>query len=175
VQLAPNESPFFWVGTLGPEESKGVFFYLEGTGTTETPQPHTITIYEGDPSDGITIGRDLFAYTHVEESDPTTLSEITDVYLVNASPTLGATFELHVEGTTGHMGRDRVGLLSPAGRLDWPAEAFDLIETRIAFSGGNTATWTNTLGATLARRLDTDYHATYTLSLIHISEPTRPY
>ncbi|MEM6645172.1 MAG: T9SS type A sorting domain-containing protein [Bacteroidota bacterium] len=162
VQLAPNESPFFWVGTLGPEESKGVFFYLEGTGTTETVQPHTLTIYEGDPSDGVAIGRDLFAYTHVEESDPTTLSEITDVYLVNASPTLGATFELHVEGTTGHMGRDRAGLLSPAGRLDWPAEAFELVETSIAFSGGNTATWTNTLGAAFARRPTTDYHATYT-------------
>ncbi|MEM1095151.1 MAG: T9SS type A sorting domain-containing protein [Bacteroidota bacterium] len=162
VQLAPNESPFFWVGTLGPEESKGVFFYLEGTGTTAAAQPHTLTIYEGDPSDGVTIGRDLFAYTHVEESATTTQSAITDVYLVNASPTLGATFALHVEGTTGHMGRDRVGLLSPAGRLDWPAEAFDLIETHITFSGGNTATWTNTLGATLGRRSNTAYHATYT-------------
>ncbi|GAB5519535.1 MAG: hypothetical protein RhofKO_17860 [Rhodothermales bacterium] len=162
VRLAPNESPFFWVGSLGPNESKGVFFYLQGLGTTDQAQPHTLSIYEGAPADGVTIGRNLFAYTHVEDSQPASVSEITDVYLVNDSPTLGSTFELHVEGTTGHMGRDRLGLLSPAGRLDWPAEAFELIGSDIAFAGGNNVTLSNALSSTLDRRNASTYHATYT-------------
>jgi hypothetical protein len=45
-----------------------------------------------------------------------------------------------VQGDTGTIGTSKVLAFSPAAYLSWRPDAFQLINTSIVFSGGNTGT-----------------------------------
>ncbi|MFM8930305.1 MAG: hypothetical protein ACKOS8_00320, partial [Gemmataceae bacterium] len=132
-----------------------------------------------DSPTGAIEGTQNFSYSNYYwPSDPTSFDKaITDdikasankVNSVTYSPNpsvLGGTFTMVVQGDTGTIGGSKVLAFSPAAYLSWRPDAFQLINTSIVLSGGNTGTYTNTLFISAANPAATAYTASYTFRAI---------
>ena len=167
VSIAPNEDGVVHLGAMNAGESKMAFFYLQVTGTGDSlvAQTHTVRVYNGNPSAGASqIGSALFTMTPVMETIQALANKVTTVISGPNPSMLGGTLTMTVTGKTGTIGAAKVLSFTPATYLGWRADAFELYQSTITLSGGNTGSYTNQLlipPASIPSTSDTDYQAVY--------------
>lgn len=163
VTLAPNEDGVVKVGDLAAGASETVFFYFAASAASVAAQSHTITVYDDRPSyGGAVLASQGFTFTAVEETIAALANKVTAVVTGPNPPGLGGIVTITVTGQTGTIGNSKIVSYSPATWTSWPANAYQLVGTRIVMTGGNTATYTDQLYAVVANKAATDYTATYT-------------
>jgi len=88
---------------------------------------------------------------------------------VATAPILGGDMTLVVTGITGTMSSTRpdkgIFSFSPASLADWPADCFELKDTKIELLGGNTGTYDDGLVVDNLDKPATDYTITYTFNV----------
>lgn len=92
-------------------------------------------------------------------------NKVTGVTYSPSTPELGGTITMQVTGETGTIGANRNFAFSPATLPSWPATYFELIDTSITLSGGNTGTWNDTLYITPTNAADSGYVINYTFKV----------
>ena len=163
ISLAPNEDGIVHIGAMNPGETRAAFFYIQATAGPATGQQHTVSIYEGNPATGTFITSANFTMS-VQETIQALANKVTTVVSGPNPSTLGGTLTMTVSGKTGTIGSARVLSFTPATYLTWAANSFELYQSTITLSGGNTGTYTNQLlipAASIASTSDTDYSAVY--------------
>lgn len=173
VSLAPLETNYYTFGTLSPGESRTAFFYLQAGNPTTAFQGHTINVYEGEPSSGTLLSSSSFGFTAVRESISAASSKISVIVAGPTPPVIGGILTITADGNSGNIGGERIMSFSPAGFLDWAADAYELISTEITLSGGNSAVLNDQLFYSAGSSQSTAYHAVYTFRVVATtSEPT---
>lgn len=165
IGLASTESGIVHVGPLAPGASKTVYFYLmsSGAGNTSTPlQTHTVSLYPTRPDLAASnICSDPFSLT-VEETIKAVANKINTVMSGPTPPELGGVMTMTVTGDTGTIGAAGIFGITPASLIDWPANAYKLVGTKMTLSGGNTGAFNDTLYKVLPNSQTTSYTLTYT-------------
>jgi hypothetical protein len=159
VSLASNETNLYYLDSLPAGTTETAFFYIQASGTTSTPQSHTVSVYEGEPPSGVFISSASFTFTSVGSSVSAASSKVTTIVSGPTPPTLGGILTIQVNGDCGIIGRDGVMIFSPAGFPDWLADAYELVETEITLSGGINANLTNQLYYSATSRKNITYSA----------------
>ena len=176
ISLAPNEDGIVHIGAMDAGETRAAFFYVQATGATAVAQQHTVGVYNGDPSTGTPLGSASFSMT-VQETIQALANKVTTVVSGPNPSTLGGTLTMTVSGKTGTIGAAKVLSFTAATYLTWAANAFELYQSTITLSGGNTGTYTNQLlipPGSLASTSDTDYQAVYLFRAVAFTGGTVP-
>ncbi|HEX8311245.1 MAG TPA: DUF11 domain-containing protein [Chthoniobacteraceae bacterium] len=179
VSLAPNENGVISIGAMAPNETKMAFFYLSATALTATPQGHTVTLLDNAPGIGATIASANFSLTGVEDTIAANANKVNTTVTTPNPPSVGGLVTITVTGGTGTIGSPVVLAFTPASFSNWRADALQLINTQITFTGGNAGTFTNTLLIPTAglNSADTSYTAVYNFRIINttgVSTPVSP-
>ena len=164
ISLAPNEDGLVHLGSLAPGQTKTAFFYLQASSVTATPQTHTIRIYP-DRTGSSQLASDNFSMT-TEDSIQANANKVVTVITGPNPAELGGIVVMTVSGDTGTIGAGRILSFSPAAYLNWRADAYELISTRITLTGGNNGTLNDQLYAFAASSGDTSYEAVYTFRAV---------
>lgn len=173
VSLAPLETNYYTFGTLEPGETRTAFFYLQASNATTVFQGHTINVYEGEPPDGTLLSTSSFEFTAVRESISAAANKISVIVAGPTPPIIGGILTITVDGNSGKIGSEGIMSFSPAGFLDWAADAYELISTEITLSGGNNAVLNDQLFYSAGSSRSTEYHAVYTFKAVATTaEPT---
>jgi len=173
VSLAPLETNYYTFSTLSPGETRTAFFYLQASNPTTTFQGHTINVYEGAPPAGTLLSSSSFGFTEVRESISAAANKISVIVAGPTPPVLGGILTITVDGNSGKIGSEGIMSFSPAGFLDWAADAYELISTEITLSGGNNAVLHDRLFYSASSSKSTLYHAVYTFKTVATTlEPT---
>lgn len=173
VSLAPLETSYYTFSSLSPGESKTAFFYLQASNATTVFQGHTINVYEGEPPAGTLLSSSSFGFTEVRQSISAAANKISVIVAGPTPPVLGGILTITVDGNSGKIGSEGIMSFSPAGFLDWAADAYELISTEITLSGGNNAVLDNQLFYSAGNSQSTLYHAVYTFKTVATtSNPT---
>jgi uncharacterized repeat protein (TIGR01451 family) len=159
ISLAPNEDGFMHLGPLAPGQTKTAFFYLQASGATTVPQTHTVRVYPTRPP-AAQLASASFSMT-TEETIQANANKVVTVVTGPSPPELGGIVTMTVTGDGGTVGSTRIMSFSPAGYLDWRADAFELISSSVTLSGGNTGTYDDQLLITVASFSATEYSAVY--------------
>ncbi|MFM7034771.1 MAG: hypothetical protein ACKOYJ_06205, partial [Planctomycetia bacterium] len=139
VNLGQYEDGLYHVGRLegpgaGSTRYAMAYIYFTATGTTNVPQKHTVSVYDGKPGDPSVPSRLILpaqtcTYSNVYDVISANDSKITSAFLSVQPPEqmpLGATMTMTVLGQLGQA--DNV-LFTPACRADWNADAYVLEST----------------------------------------------
>lgn len=171
VSLAPNEDGVVHLGAMNAGESKMAFFYVQASGATSTAQSHTVRVYNGNPATSTQLASASFSMT-VQETIQALANKVTTVVSGPNPSTLGGTLTMTVSGKTGTIGSAKVLSFTPATYLNWAANSFELYQSTITLSGGNTGTFTNQLlipAASIPSTSDTDYQAVYLFRAVNFT------
>lgn len=172
VDIAPNEDGVTHVGPLANGASTTVYFYLAAS-TEGTSQTHSVALYPSKPT--LTTSDCTYSFSYaVEETIKAAANKVTGVSYSPSTPELGGTLTMEVTGETGQIGGTRAFAFSPATLPSWPASSFELIDTSITLSGGNTGTWNDTLYITPTSPSDSDYVIHYTFKIKGAPNSTTP-
>ena len=165
ILLAPNEDGLVHLGSLAPGQTKTAFFYLQASSVTATPQTHTIRVYPNR------FGSSQLASANFSmTSEDTIQANANKVVTVVTGPNpaeLGGIVVMTVSGDTGTIGQGGVLSYSPAAYLNWRADAYELISTRVTLTGGNNGMLIDQLYAIAASSGDTAYEAVYTFRAVN--------
>ena len=172
VSLGSNENGITHVGPLANGATTTVYFYLTAS-AAGTNQSHAVALYPSRPSLSSVDCSYPFTYS-VEETIKAAANKVTGVTYSPATPELGGMLTMQVTGQTGTIGANRNFAFSPATLPSWPATSFELIDTSISLSGGNTETWNDTLYITPTNPADSDYVITYTFRVQGAPNTTTP-
>ena len=166
VSLATLETNYYTFTTFASGETRSAFFYLQASSPTAAPQGHTINVYQGNPATGTQLSSSTFEFTEVRESISAAANKIDVIVAGPTPPVLGGILTITVDGNTGKIGRERLLSFSPAGFLDWAADAYELLSTEITFTGGNNDVLYDELIYYAGSNKSTDYHAVYTFRAV---------
>jgi len=166
VALAPLETNLYNFNILNSGETRTAFFYLQAGSATTAPQGHTINVYEGDPATGVLLSSSIFEFTEVRESISASANKIDVIVAGPTPPILGGILTITVDGNSGKIGSERIMSFSPAGFLDWAADAYELISTEITLTGGNNDVLNDQLFYSAGSSRNTIYHAVYTFRAV---------
>lgn len=166
VSLAPLETNYYTFNTLASGETRTAFFYLQANSATTTFQGHTINVYEGEPPTGTLLASSSFGFTEVRESISAAANKISVIVAGPTPPIIGGILTITVDGNSGKIGSEGIMSFSPAGFLDWAADAYELISTEITLSGGNNAVLNDQLFYHAVSSRSTIYHAVYTFRAV---------
>jgi uncharacterized repeat protein (TIGR01451 family) len=169
VGLAPTEDGLVDLGSLASGETKAAFFYLRATANTTTPQGHTVTVYNGPPSFGLSLAAAGFSFFEVQDTIQANANKVTTVVTGPTPPELGGLITITIDGDSGTIGSARVMAFTPAAVSTWPANVFEVYACSVTLSGGNSGTFSNMLlipPASLPSSSDTHYRAVYYLRAV---------
>jgi len=169
VSLAPLETNYYTFNTLDAGETRTAFFYLQASNTTTTFQGHTINVYEGDPLTGTLLTSAYFGFTEVRQSISAAANKISVIVAGPTPPIIGGILTITVDGKSGTIGSEGIMSFSPAGFLDWAADAYELVSTEITLSGGNNEVLNDQLFYTAPNSRNTVYHAVYRFRTVGIT------
>ncbi len=145
VGLAPTEDGVVNLGSLANGQTKAAFFYLRATANTTVDQGHTITVYNGPPAFGPSLGSGTFVFTDVVDTIKANANKVTTVVTGPTPPELGGLVTISVEGDSGTIGSGNVMSFSGAVLASWPANAYEMFASSITLSSGSSGTFSNTL------------------------------
>jgi len=146
VDLAAGQQATQPVPALPSNASSTEYFLLAASGTTTTPQTHTITLYNGRPGFGSVLCSRTFTYSDVVDTIKALANKVTGI-TSSASPstaTIGSSVTITVTGNTGTLGAGPAndpGVLSytPDVLVDFPASAWQLARTEMTISPDGSA------------------------------------
>lgn len=181
VGLGAGQPSAEQLATFPSGTSKSLFWYLTASAQTSTAQNHAVTVYSHQPglSNSTALCTTAGGFTAVSGTIGANANKISSVTLSGTPPTLGASFSITVQGTTGTIGEGpTVGSgpaatpvdpnslwTSPSSISGWPAGAFRLVGTKVSISPDGTASpqvYTDTLHLTNLGTVSRDYTAVYT-------------
>ena len=161
VQLAPTEDGLQSLGSLANAEAKYVYFYFVSSAATAVGQAHDVVVYDTVPSLAPSpVCQSTFSVTS-EETIKAEANKVDTVVTTPSPPELGGIITMTVTGSTGTIGNADIFAYTPAAFPDWPADAYQLLDTRIVMTGGNNATFDDILFLNSLNNQDTDYTLTY--------------
>lgn len=169
VGLAPTEDGLVDLGSLASGETKAAFFYLRATANTTTPQGHTVTVYNGPPSFGVSLASQTFSFFEVQDTIQANANKVTTVVTGPTPPELGGLITITIDGDSGTIGDAKIVAFTPAAVSTWPANVFEVYACSVTLSGGNSGTFSNRLlipPASLPSSADTHYTAVYYLRAV---------
>jgi hypothetical protein len=169
VTLAPGAPGAIDLGPLANGQTKTAFFYLGSNADTNVTQTHTVSVFNGPPASGSLLASQDFSFTSVQSLIQANSNKVTSVVVSPSTPTVGGTFTITVNGSTGTIGSAEVLDFTPAAYSSWRADAFQLTGATISFSGGNTGTFTNTLAippGSIGSTANSNYVAVYTFQVV---------
>ncbi|MFN7141116.1 MAG: hypothetical protein ACK4UN_17440, partial [Limisphaerales bacterium] len=171
ITLAANENGQSNLGPLANGQTKPVFFYLTASGATTAEQGHTIEVFHGHPTfGGDLIASQTFTFRSVQETIQANANKVNIMVYGPEPPTLGGIVTIEVWGQSGTIGAAKVLSYTPAAYANWRADAYDMVESVITFSGGNTGSYTNRLLVPVDNAVNTDYHAVYRFRAVGVTE-----
>jgi hypothetical protein len=110
-----------------------------------------------------------FGFTEVRESISAAANKISVIVAGPTPPIIGGLLIITVDGNSGTIGGEGIMSFSPAGFLDWAADAYELISTEITLTGGNNEVLNNQLFYTAQSFQNTHYQAVYTFRAVGIT------
>lgn len=148
--LAASQSASIPVRATSQAGHPLVYAYLSATAISASAQTFTVEVWNGKPgqagSTQVCAASDGFS--SVTKVISAAANKITAVTLSNGSPAIGGSFDISADGDTGTVGggpasdQDSSGngvfSMAPAMSDAWPADAFTLTGTQVAFTGGST-------------------------------------
>ena len=174
-----DEDSLFHIGPIAANETKAAFFYVCSTHTGKTEsaaQPYDIKIYSDKSSLVIDSAIGTYPFNDTTIFDDVIVANANKVVAVWAGTSndeLGTVATLTVDGDTGTLGcinppstctgaEGGPLAFSPATFTGWRADAYELVESSIVFSGGNNGTYTDVLHFdSFPSSADAHYVATY--------------
>src|SRR4051812_29042803 len=184
VTLAAHAASTIHVGPMAANATKTVFFYLAASAATTNAQSHTIHVYDGKPGAG---GTQLTSSTQsltVSDTQQANTNKIDLVTVGSATPNLGGSFSVTVNGHTGNTTSTPMLYFSPAAAVTFLADVFQVTSTSISFNetgcpsvSKNCSTIVDSLqipAANMPDSADTPYTAVYTFRAINTSAGTTP-
>jgi uncharacterized repeat protein (TIGR01451 family) len=193
LRLNANQPSTFPLGNLGAGSTTPAYFFLAASpvAQTATAQNFSVNVWQGDPAHGgtqlCTVGDGYSG--GVYDTIQASANKVQDVTgdsvaatVSNASPVIGGTITLSVEGTTGTLGNGPDGTPfiyeTPTSLGTWPAGSFRLTGTTLTLSPGASQTvYTNLLQVSNAAwGAAQDYIAQYTFQITGTTaSATTPY
>jgi uncharacterized repeat protein (TIGR01451 family) len=166
INLATYEDGIVHVGPLANGASTTVYIYLNATGAPSSgnsaAQSHTVSLYPTRPNLAVgAICGDPFLLV-TEQTIKASANKINTVVSGPIPAALGGIVTETIIGDTGVIGSAGIFAFTPASDPNWPANAYQLVSTKIVLSGGNTGTYNNTLYLSGLNSKDTSYTITYT-------------
>jgi hypothetical protein len=177
IGMATNSASQINLGPLGSGATVTAFFYLGetaaglalGTSGSGVTQSCTVNVLNGSPT-GTSLASQNFSFTNtgsntaLQDTIAASANKVTTVVTGPVPDALGGIVTMTVTGHTGTIGSGNVLFFTPASYSDWRADAYQMIGSSVALSGGNTGTFTDTLlipSASITSSSDTSYTATY--------------
>ncbi|GAA1901975.1 hypothetical protein [Lapillicoccus jejuensis] len=182
IALAASQPTSMPLGATAAGAHTPAFFLLDASAASLTAQTHTVQVWSGKPG---AAGSSLLCATSggfggVDETIKAAANKVQDttgdgvaVTLSTATPRLGGSISVSVEGSTGTVGSgttaDPNGLyMTPTALPSWPAGAFRLTGTSLLISPDGSApaqTYTNLLHLGSLGSSSRSYVATYTFTI----------
>ncbi len=176
ISLGASASDTYQVGAVADGANDTAFFYLSSKvlTTNTVPQSHTVTFFDGPPSDNKPIVSQSFTINAQYDLIAAAANKITGATLTPANPVLGDTITVTLQGQTGTIGTgynaSYAMYYTPAAFGNFPAGSLKLESTKLVFSGGLTGTYTDDLlvpkADVQANTGSADYVATYTFKAV---------
>lgn len=177
ISLGAGASNKYKIGNMANGASSPAFFYLTATGATANVQNHDISVYLGDPDNGGVIQgtAQTFGLTTVQDTIKAAANKITGGSVsAGSSLKLGDTFTVSVSGQSGTLGAgpggtvpiQQLAFAGPSVLATFPAGAFKLLSTNLAFDAGSPATVANSLATTRSASSSVNYTMTYTFQAV---------
>jgi Cys-rich repeat protein len=180
ISLAASEDGIVHLGPMssaGGGSVKTGFIFLTTTGPTTEAQTHTISVLDGPPGVGTVIGTADFSLV-ASETIKANANKVETVLHLPDVPALGSEFTMTVTGATGTIGDEpdygQVLSFTPAAAPAWPCQAFELVGSKITFSGGNTDVVTDALMYIAPNTPNSPYVAEYRFRIADLTVSTTP-
>src|SRR5579859_2464423 len=172
LSLGGNDPGVAHLGSLAAGATMPAYFYLSvdcssytsGNCNISTAQGLSVDVYLGPPVDNLIASLTTNDIT-VKDAIAANANKVNSGSISTTTPTVGSTFTVTVNGSTGSIGGSNIFALSPETDSSFPADSFDLIGTSLTFSNGGTGTYTDLLQiptSVMSGIASTDYTVTYT-------------
>jgi hypothetical protein len=178
LTLASGQPAAERIVSLASGSSGSLYWYLNAPTASNTAQGFTVTVYQHRPgaANATPLCTATGGFNKVLGTLSASANKVTSISVSNSAPSLGATFDVTVTGTTGTMGSgpsdnsDPYALwMSPAVTAAWPPNAFRLEATNLNISADGTssaADHPNTLRVANLGSSSRTYTAKYTFRAI---------
>jgi gliding motility-associated-like protein/uncharacterized repeat protein (TIGR01451 family) len=174
-----REDGYFHIGAMAVNATSPAFFYITATAVTTVDQSHTITVYNGYPGVGASLGSASQTITDIIDSQAASANQVNTIVTGPNPGELGGIVTITVTGQTGTMTNQqasRVISFTPASFSTWLCDAYELINTSIVLQAPNAGTFTNYLNvpnASIASNNNTSYSCVYNFRAVGVaSAPT---
>lgn len=184
VALGSGQAAAQQIPALAANAGASRFFYLTASGTGSA-QTHAVQVWQGRPDlPGSTqLCEDTGGFESVQGTIKAAANKLTEVTVNGGAPALGKTFTITVKGQTGTIGSgltpsppapsDSYSFwMSPSAAGNWPADAYRLVGTSLAFS--DATSHTDTLRVAGLASPSKDYEVTYTFRAIGFTASPTP-
>ena len=172
LSLGGNDTGAAHLGTLAAGTSKPAYFYMSvdcssftsGHCSISNPQGFTADVYLGPPTGNLLASLTTNDIT-VAETIAASANKVNSGSVSTTTPSMGSTFSVVVNGSTGTIGSTSTFALSPQTSTTFPADSFQLVKTSLTFSNGGSGTYTDLLQiptSVIAGIASADYTVTYT-------------
>ncbi|MFN8124286.1 MAG: Ig-like domain-containing protein [Thermoleophilia bacterium] len=185
VTLGTGQAAAQQIASLAANGSTSRFFYLKAASATATAQTHLVQVWQGRPDlPGSTqLCEESGGFASVQETIKAAANKLTEVAVNGGAPALGKTFTVTVKGQTGTIGSGLTPAapapsdsysfwMSPSAAGNWPADAYRLVGTNLAFS--DSSTYADTLRVAGLSSTSKDYEVTYTFRAIGFTTSATP-
>jgi Bacterial Ig-like domain (group 3)/Abnormal spindle-like microcephaly-assoc'd, ASPM-SPD-2-Hydin/HYDIN/CFA65/VesB-like, Ig-like domain/Cep192 domain 4 len=152
LSLAGNDTGVSHLGTLAAGASKAAYFFLgvncssfaSGNCNISASQGFTVDVYLGPPTGNLLAALTTNDIT-VYETIAANANKVNSGSVSTTTPSVGSTFTVTVNGSTGTIGGSNIFALSPETSTSFPANSFELTNTSLTFSNGGSGTYTDLL------------------------------
>ncbi len=165
ITLGGSQNPQQSLGSIANGATAYAYFYLTASASSASSESHTIDVYTTRPDLATVVQRCTTTQTMTAATSIGNASnKINDTgnSVVPASPQVGGTVTLTVDGDGGTLDSGGVWALTPASYTSWAADTFQLTSSSVAING---VTFNNTLFPAAASGNTQPYIATYTFSV----------
>ncbi|MCC6619917.1 MAG: tandem-95 repeat protein [Deltaproteobacteria bacterium] len=133
IGLAPREDGVAFLGPLARGQARTAYFYLVASRPTLFPERHDVSAFTVDPTRAPEVAPIAWARfrTGVEVSALAADVRLSRVDLAPLPPVLGGELTVTATGRIPEIHGTRELVFSPAARVDWPADALELVATRL--------------------------------------------
>ncbi len=133
-KIALADDGLMHVGMIDEGATGAAFFYLQSTAgeVIGLDQNYDIEVYDANPTLNsllAPIARQMFTFANVYETAQTNTNKISAVTYDNTSPVVGDDITMYVDGELGNNAE--LASFSPATRLGWLANTFELYKTEV--------------------------------------------
>jgi len=152
LSLGVQDTGVVHLGKLAAHASKPAFVFLavncssfsSGNCNISAAQGFTVDVYLGPPTGNLLASMTTNDIT-VFDTIAAGANKVSSGSVSTTTPSVGSTFTVTVDGSTGTIGGSNIFALSPETDPSFPADSFRLIGTTITFSNGGTGTYSDLL------------------------------